>query len=309
MAHSVLVTGASGFVGSAVVNELLQRGTRVSALVRPDGGVTLDPRVTRQTGELGDAASLNRAMSGCDAVIHLVGIIAERPASGITFAAVHVEGTRNVISAARSGGVRRFVHMSALGTRADAVSDYHRTKWQAEELVRTSGLDWTIFRPSMIHGRRGAFTRQAIAWARKQAMPFVAMPYFGRGLLGFGGAGLLQPVFVDDVARAFVDALDRPVTIGRTYDLGGPDRYTWPEFYEVIARTVVGRRRATLPIPAWYARLLAAIVPRSLLPFNRDQVIMSQEDNVGDTSAFTTDFGWTPRPFEPTLRGYATEPG
>jgi uncharacterized protein YbjT (DUF2867 family) len=236
---------------------------------------------------------------------HLVGIIAEKPSAGVTFEKIHVEGTRAVVEAAKRDNIRRFIHMSALGTRPAAVSDYHKTKWRAEELVRGSALDWTIIRPSMIHGPRGAFMRQAAAWARKQAMPFVAMPYFGRGILGRGGAGLIQPVFVGDVARAFVDAIEKSETIGKTYELAGPDRMTWPEFYQIVAETVVGKRRMTLPIPAWYATALTYVVPRALLPFNRDQVIMSREDNTAEIGQFANDFGWTPRQLEPALREYA----
>lgn len=302
-----MITGASGFVGTSVVAAALERGWRVSALLRSPRAGAVDSRVAVTAGDLSDAAAVRRAADGCDAVIHLVGIIAERPAAGVTFQRVHVEGTRAAVEAARSAGARRFVHMSALGTRADAVSEYHKTKWQSEEIVRTSELNWTIFRPSMIHGPRGEFMRQTAAWARKKAMPFVAMPYFGRGALGMGGAGLLQPVYVEDVARAFVDALDRAAAIGKTYALGGPDRFTWPQFYEVVARAVVGKRRATLPIPAWYARMLTRVVPAALLPFNRDQVIMSQEDNVGDTAPFVADFGWTPRPLGLALQDYARD--
>ncbi|MCS7033038.1 MAG: NAD(P)H-binding protein, partial [Phycisphaerae bacterium] len=246
-------------------------------------------------------------LRGCTAVIHLVGIIAERPSAGVTFERIHFEGTKSIVDAAAREGIRRFVHMSALGARANAASEYHRTKWKAEEYLRQSGVDWTILRPSLIHGPEGAFLRQAAGWASGRAMPFLFMPYFGRGVLGRGGAGLIPPVFVEDVARAFVDALRNERTIGRSYDLGGPEAMTWPQMYQAIARAVVGRERLKLPIPVWYARLLTCLVPARLLPFNRDQVIMSQEDNVADLSAFVADFGWSPRPFEATLREYVPE--
>jgi NADH dehydrogenase len=198
--------------------------------------------------------------------------------------------------------------MSAVGARPDAVSDYHKTKFRAEEYLRGSGLDWTIIRPSLIHGPDGEFMQMEAKWVRFRAPPFLFMPYFGRGALGFGGAGLLQPVYVKDVARAFVDALENPKTIGEVYLLGGPDVITWPELHDISSRAIrrSGKPRFTLPIPAWSARIQAAILPNALLGFNRDQVIMSQEDNTCDLTKFKDDFGWEPQPFEPTLKSYAS---
>lgn len=303
--RTILLTGASGFVGAAILRALLERGCAVHALVnRKPLGVD-DPRVVCFAGGLFDAAAVDRAAQGCDAVIHVVGIILERPRDGVTFRRIHVDGTRAMTDAARRAGIARYVQMSALGTRPAAPAEYHRTKHQAELVVRDSGLDWTILRPSLIHGPEGEFMRMAAAWARGKAAPFLFMPYFGGGPLGLGGAGLLQPVYVEDVARAFVEALDNAATIGRAYDLGGPDRLTWPQLHRLTAEAVVGRRRAVVPIPAWYARLLTRIVPASLLPFNASQVTMSQEDNAADLAPFIRDFGWTPRPFAPLLREYA----
>ncbi len=142
-------------------------------------------------------------------------------------------------------------------------------------------------------------------WARGKAPPFLFMPYFGAGALGRRGAGKLQPVYVKDVARAFVQALASPKTIGEVYPLGGPDQLTWPELHRTSAEAIVGRRRWVMPMPAWKAKLLTHVVPPPLLPFNRDQVIMSQEDNTCDLAKFRADFGWEPQRFEPTLREYA----
>ncbi|MGD0542665.1 MAG: hypothetical protein ABSB33_14215, partial [Tepidisphaeraceae bacterium] len=151
----------------------------------------------------------------------------------------------------------------------------------------------------------GGIMEMEAKWARKQAPPFLFMPYFGAGPLGLGGAGRLQPVYVNDVARAFVEAIGNPLTIGKTYDLGGAEQMTWPEMHRASAQAIVGKNRLTMPIPAWYARMLAAIVPRSILPFNRDQVIMSQEDNTCDLAQFQKDFGWQPAGFSQALGEYA----
>src|SRR5207249_271971 len=129
-------------------------------------------RVQPVRASLFDRTTLAEQMRGCDAVIHLVGIIMERPAKGSTFPLIHVEGTKAVVDAAKAAGVSRYLHMSALGTRPDAVSEYHKTKYAAEQYVQHSGLDWTIFRPSLIHGPKGEFMRMEAKWARKRAAPF-----------------------------------------------------------------------------------------------------------------------------------------
>jgi len=304
MSEKVCVTGASGFVGSAIVQELVRRSVAVNALVHRRNASPLGGKVRAIRADLFDPASLDDAVRGSEAVIHLVGIIREQPKAGVTFERLHVEATRNVVESAKRVGVKRFIHMSALGTRADAVSEYHKTKWKAEEIVRGSGMDWTIFRPSLIHGPGGQFMRMEARWARKQAPPYLFMPYFGAGILGLGGAGTLQPVYVLDVARAFVDAIGNPKTVGRTHGLGGAERMTWPEMHRAAARAILGKERAAVPIPAWYGRMLAAIVPGSMLPFNRDQIVMSQEDNTCDLSDFERDFGFRPLGFVEALTEY-----
>ena len=128
------------------------------------------------------------------------------------------------------------------------------------------------------------------------------MPYFGAGLFGRRGAGLLQPVHVNDVARAFADALENRRTIGEIYPLGGAEQVTWPQLHQAFSQAIVGRRRWVVPIPVWKAKLLAAIGIGRLAGFNRDQVIMSQENNTCDLTKFVYDFGWTPRGLEESLK-------
>jgi NADH dehydrogenase len=306
MAARVFITGGSGFVGSAVLAKLLAQGYSINALTHRGKLPAGNPNLREIQGDLFNPAMLDAGVSGCEAVIHLVGIIMERPFQGITFERMHFEATRQTVDAARRNGVRRYIQMSALGTRPDAVSEYHRTKWKAEQYVRASGLDWTIFRPSLIHGP-GGFMQMEAQWARKSAPPFLVMPYFGKGLLGLGGAGLLQPVYVQDVARAFVQAIDTPAGIQKTYDLAGPERFTWPQLHEASAREIVGKRRLTAALPAWFAKLLARAGLGPLLGFSRDQVIMSQEDNIGDPMPFEADFGWKFQPLRVSLREYVDQ--
>jgi uncharacterized protein YbjT (DUF2867 family) len=298
--RTVFVTGAGGFVGSAVVSALTARGYRVVALVRAGSPSLEHSSVSTVRGDLLQPAAWRNALAGCDAVIHLVGIIREDPARGVTFQRVHVEATQAIVDAARNARIHRYVHMSAIGSRQDAVSQYHRTKFAAEEYVRRSGLDWTIFRPSVIHGERGEFMRLLARWAGRRAG---VMPYFGRGMTGFFDCGRLQPVYVHDVARAFADALDLPVA-GRTYDLVGPDMVDWPTLYRLVGQTLHRRVRA-LPVPAWYGLLLTRLLPARWLPFNRDQILMACEDSTGNLAPFAADFGWAPRELAAMVQNYA----
>jgi NADH dehydrogenase len=283
----VLITGATGFVGRAVCEAVVReghsvrgmaRGSRSQALETPDVGMDWF------RGSVLSPDDLRRALQGCDAVIHLVGIIGE--IGDQTFERVHQEGTLRVVEAALSSGVRRMIHMSALGTRPAAVSRYHQTKWAAEEAVRGSGLDWTVFRPSVIYGPGDGFVNLFARMSRWSPV----LPVIGRG------TALLQPVSVDGVARAFARAIDSKAAVCQTYDLCGPDRLTLPQVLQAILRTT-RRRRMMVCIPralAWYpTAVLEQLFPRILrrpAPLSRDQILMLEEDNVGNPEAAEREF-------------------
>lgn len=309
VAGRILVTGGTGFVGRYVVRELLSVGYTPVCLVRdPERmlellGPDLGARAEMVRGTLSAPASIIRAAEGCAAVIHLVGIIMERRLLDQTFQRIHVEGTRHVVSAAARLGIRRYVHMSALGARPEAPSRYHQTKWTAEQIVRSAGLDWTFFRPSLIHGYDGEFMQMMKFFATsKVRQPF--MPYFG------SGTARVQPVDVRDVAACFVKALGLPATIGQVYELGGPERLTWRELYDVCALAITGRRRLKLSVPVPAARLAARtivpLLPSLLVPFKFDegQVLMSQEDSTCDTRPVEAMFGIRLRDFRTELARY-----
>ncbi len=303
----VALTGATGYVGRHVLPQLLIAGHRVRALVRDPAKLTItDAKVHAVKGDLFDPVALDQLVDGADAVVHLVGIIMERPGRGQTFERVHTLGTRSLVAAAKRAGVKRWVHMSAVGARPNGVSQYHRTKWAAECAVRDSGLDFTVFRPSVIHGPDGEFMQLVKGFCCNAFPPF--MPYFGAGLLGRGGAGRLQPVWVEDVARCFAQALTLPRSIGETYPMGGPDTYTWPQFYLTCQRHIPGAKtgRKPLAVPAWYAKAIAGMPG---VPFNRDQVIMSQEDSVCQTAKAEAHFGFELAQLEPALARYADQIG
>lgn len=292
----VFVTGASGFVGNEVVGELLKRGHAVRALVRPGSENKLwdRERVEIVTGDCLHPEVLEPGLSGCEAAIHLIGIIREFPGRGVTFERVHVEATRNMVEAARKAGVRRFLHMSALGARPEPADPYHITNWQAEEIVRASGLTYTIFRPSVIYGPGDQSINLFVRHLRR--LPF--FPIIGDGLYQ------LQPVPVWQVAAAFALALELPHTENRIYEVGGPEPLTFREIIDTLAR-VVGRRVFKVHQPVWCMRAAARLCGRfAWFPLTPGQLRMLLEGSTCDPRAFYQDFGLTPLPFEEGLRRY-----
>jgi uncharacterized protein YbjT (DUF2867 family) len=278
---NVFVTGATGFVGREIVRQLHAAGHAIRILARNRNSRAVQEQVSRHRVEVhaGDVvapASLDGSLAGCDAVIHLVGIISEVGRS--TFEHVHTRGTEYIVAAAQQAGARRFVHMSALGTRPDAVSRYHKTKWAAEQIVRSSGLDWTIFRPSLIYGPSDHFVKLFAKLMRFSPV----VPIIGNDRAGF------QPVAIEAVAAAFVRSVSEAKSFGQTYDLCGPETLRLSEIVDQIAQAT-GRKRWKLRIPPGLARANAAflefVFPRLLRqapPLNRDQLIMLQEEVTGD---------------------------
>jgi uncharacterized protein YbjT (DUF2867 family) len=290
----VFVTGGTGFVGRAVIHALRAEGCAVRCLVRR--GSERDLRglgaIERIEGDVMSRQSLDHAMDGCDAVIHLVGIIREHPAIGVTFERVHTQGTINVLEAAAAVGARRYVHMSALGTRSGARSRYHRTKWAAEEAVRASPVPWTIFRPSIIYGRGDGFV--SVLARVLQRLPVV--PIIG------AGRQRLQPVPVAHVAQGFVRALSIDASVKHTYDVGGPEPVTMVDLIDRVA-AAMGRRR---PIKAHVPLGLVRTVTRALYrfsdyPLTPDQLLMLEEENTCEPGPFYETFGLAPVPLDTGL--------
>jgi len=278
----VFLTGATGFVGGHLLSALLQRGHDVTCLVRRAG--RLKPPVREVLGDATRPEGLAQAMTGMDAVIHLVGIIREFPGRGVTFQRLHVEATRNVIGAARQAGVIRYLHMSSNGTRT-AATPYHRTKWEAEELVRSSGLRYTIFRPSVIFGPGDSFLTLLAEIVRRAPL----VPVVGSGRY------LLQPVWVETVAAAFALALEREDTVSQTYTLCGPDRLTYDRILDLVGEAVGRPHPAKLHLPVPLMRALAAALGGfSWFPLTPDQITMLLEGNTCDHQPPYQLFGLSP---------------
>jgi uncharacterized protein YbjT (DUF2867 family) len=268
----ILVTGGTGFIGPKIVRKLRAEGKDVRCLVRDRGrGRQLESQGAELVeGDVTDHVSLDRAVAGCDAVIHLVAIIAGRPRD---FERVMEQGTRNLVEAARVAGVRRFVLMSALGTSeaTRGLVPYYRAKWEMEQTVRESGLEHVIFRPSFVFGPDGGVLQQFTRIARLSPVT----PIVG------SGRQRLQPIWVEDVAAYFAAAVDKPEAAGRTFEVGGPDVVTWKEFLERLKR-VRGIRRPSFHVPTRLVRAQAVVLERlPNPPVTRDQLTMLEAgDNV-----------------------------
>ena len=287
--HTVFVTGATGFVGRAVVHALRADGLKVRCLVRR--GSERDLRgfeaIERVQGNVLARETLDEGIGGCDAVVHLVGIIREHRASGVTFERIHVEGTLNVLAAAAAANVRRYLHMSALGTSAAARSRYHQTKWLAEEAVRASALPWTIFRPSVIYGKGDGLVSMLTQMVEK--LPVV--PVIGEG------RQKVQPVPVEQVAEGFRRALARLETAKQTYEVGGPEAVSMVELIDAIGKALGHPHVRKIHLPLGLMRIFAgALQGVPSFPLTTDQIAMLEADNTCDPTPFFRTFGLTPIP-------------
>lgn len=289
----VLVTGGTGFVGRAVVGELLGRGHTVYAGSRRGDAL---PGAAGVPLDVTDAGSVLRAVSEAspDAVIHLVGIIAEEGPQ--TFERVHLEGTRHVLAATPRQA--RYVHMSALGAREDSASGYSRSKAQAERLVRESGLDWTIFQPSLIFGVGDDFFGRVL---RELVSTAPVVPMIGDGSFPF------RPVSVQDVSRAFAGALEQPETVGQTYTLTGPEEFTFRQLLE-MELAALGRKKPIVPVPLALMNLMVPamqVLPKP--PITRDQYAMLKEGNTAPNEPARSTFDLPMLRLEDHLPGIVAE--
>lgn len=272
----VFLTGSTGYVGKAVLEKLTAAGHEVICLVRPGSkrkwgsdNASLGS-VRPHFGDLFDPVSLEQAMAGCDAVIHLVGIIREQRAKEVTFSRVHVTGTKNVIEAAKKSGIGRFIHMSALGARAGATSLYHQTKYEAERLVAASGIPYVIFRPSVIFGPGDEFVNMLAGLVRLPVTP----------VLG-DGTYLLQPVSRRTVADVFTDALVNESAVNQIFEVGGPQQISYEGILDSIGMAIGKKKVRKVFIPLGLMKPVVKLMEGfSFFPITNTQLTMLLEGNV-----------------------------
>lgn len=273
---TVLVIGGSGFIGSSLVAQLSTAGHTVIVPTRRRERakhlITL-PTVDVVEADVHDDAVLRRLMQDADAVVNLVGILHSRPGTpyGPDFARAHVELPKRIVAACAASGVPRYLHMSALGAAVDGPSMYQRSKAAGEAAAWSEpGLKTTVFRPSVVFGAGDHFLNMFAAMQR-------IFPVFPLGC----AEAKFQPIHVEDVARAYVNALACEQTIGHAYELAGPTVYSLRQLVQ-LAGLYAGCPRPIIALPDWMARLQALLLEYA--PFgplmSRDNVASMQVDNV-----------------------------
>lgn len=291
----VFIAGASGFVGGHLVADLIAKGQTVKCLARSEKtrqslsekGVVVIP------GDITQPDSLKDVLQPDDFVVHLVGIIEEKGKA--TFQSVHVEGTAHLVTEARRAGVRHFFYQSALGADISSWSGYLRTKAEAEEIVRKSGLRHTIFRPSLIVGPWDGFTKKMADMIKLS--PILPIP--GEGKAKF------QPLYIKDWLRCMLAVIENPERYSATFDIGGPEHLSYREIVDMLAKAL-GREKISVTVPMGLmkigASLLQAVLPSP--PVTSDQLRLLEQDNTADPGAVEKLFGFVPKRFEDALREF-----
>jgi uncharacterized protein YbjT (DUF2867 family) len=285
--QDVLVLGGSGFVGRPICEKLVEQGYRVTIPTRNRELAKVDlitlPTADVIVADVHDEATLERLVRGCQAMINLVGVLQDGRGKG-SFDQAHVDLARKVVAACKRAGVQRLLHMSAINADPNGPSDYLRSKGEAEAIVKGSGLDWTIFRPSVIFGRQDRFLNLFAKLQSLMPVMFLASPN-----------AKFQPVYVDDVAATFVASLANLESYRRSYDLVGPKVYTLRELVEYVGR-VTGHRRPIVGLGPALSKLQAfalELAPGKLM--SRDNVRSMTVDSV---SASPLPFGIAPAALE-----------
>lgn len=299
MSNSLItVFGGTGFLGRHTVRALAHAGFRIRVAVRhPNEGFFLRPmghvgQIDIVKCNVRNSEQVRAAVQGAVAVVNLTGILYQRGEQ--SFEAVHVDAAEAIAKAARATGATSLIQISAIGAGRDAKSRYAASKGEGEVRVRVAFADAVILRPSIVFGPEDDFFNRFAALAR--ILPF--LPLIGGGFTKF------QPVFVGDVAAAIVRAIADPSARGRTFELGGPNVYTFKELMRFVLRQTC-RRRLLIPVPSFIASIQALFLqflPKPLL--TPDQVILLESDNIVTAPDTLASLGIEPTSIEAEVPAY-----
>jgi uncharacterized protein YbjT (DUF2867 family) len=296
----VFLTGATGFVGQAILQKCVDQGHHVYCFIRSSSGHKLSsfwhnhPQVYQVEGDLENVTTYEKALENCDAVIHLVGIIRENPRKQATFQKVHIDVTRSIVNASVKAGVKRFVHMSALGARPNATSSYHASKWEGEEVVRNSDIPYVIFRPSVIFGPDDEFVNMLAGLVKLPIAPVIG-----------DGKYRLQPVSIHTVSELFEQALTT-AHVNSEYEVGGPGPLSYNEILDLIGQAIGKQKVHKLHQPLWIMKPMIYALDRfSFFPITRNQLTMLLEENIcANGGRIYSDFEVKPVRFEDGISEY-----
>lgn len=301
----IFIAGATGFVGSHLVRAVKEKGShKLRCLLRNPKKAPLCMGFETVGGSL--SLIPPRAMEGVDMVVHLVGIIREEK-GGDTFESVHVRGTENLVNAAIKAGVRRFFYQSALGASIKSASGYLKSKAEAEEIVKDSGIPYTIFRPSLILGEGDGFTKQILELIKLSPV----VPIAG------DGKSLFQPLYIGDWVKCFMGVLDKPSeSLNRTFELGGPEQISFNGLIDAYM-DVLGLRRKTLHIPLGIVKAgidllgvaqAAGLKSKRIPPVTKEQLALLSEDNITELDSVKKHFGFEPVAVRQSLEKFLPPP-
>ena len=286
----IAIIGATGFVGSHAMTHLVAHGHEVVAISR--SGRRLDgwgEPIEARAADVTTGSGMSAALAGADAVVHLVAI--PRETGGRRFESVNVDGVRRAVAAADAAGIRRFVHLSVLGVAEDPGLAYLRSKWRGERIVRESGLDWVVLRPSLMFGEGDGFFRLVRTTLKWWSPGVVVIP--GDGQTRF------QPLSVDDLAIAIERSVVDGERAASVYELGGPRWWTYREIVDEVMR-VTGMRRLKVGLPVPLLSGVTTVTDRLLpiFPVSHDQIASLGRPNFTELDAFQNAFGVRPRPMD-----------
>lgn len=295
----ILVTGGTGFVGSHLMKRLASERIQTRCLARKTSTIEKlkELGIEIAYGDIFDKESLKKAVEDVETVIHLVGIIVEK--KGATFEMTHTQGTKNLEEVSKAAGVQRFIYISALGARENARSRYHKTKWEAEQAVINSKMNYVIFRPSIMIGEGGEFITmlsKIVRWA-----PIIPI---------IDGESKVQPIYVENTVDCIIKSLTDPKTTNRIFEIAGPDQITYKELFLNLME-VLDVHNPTLQIPITFmwpaARILEGVMEKP--PITTQQLIMLQEDNICDISEMQEVFNLKLVPFKEALKTFLPPKG
>ena len=303
----VVLFGGTGFVGSYIIDELLNNDHEPVVLVREGSESKLNnsKKCKIISGDVSDVKSIENTIAGTDAVIYCIGIIREFPRKSVTFEKLHFQAAKECIDVAKASGVKRFIMMSANGVKVDGTA-YQRTKYLAEEYLKFSNIDWTIFRPSLIFGDpRGGDRPEFCSQIKKDmlSLPFPA-PNFHPGLNPMNaGKFAMSPIHIKNVAEFFVKSIELNESIKKTYSLGG-EAYHWKDIIMTIAKSY-GKKKWSVPAPAIAVQIVATFLGRfSWFPITKDQITMLLEGNVCESKDLFNKFEIESIPFNSETLAY-----
>ncbi len=293
----ILITGATGYIGQHLVTRLIAQGERPRCLVRDmKKAASLFPadKVELVQGATIASATLAAAVEGIDTIVHAAFLTADRKESPQNhYEETNVQGTENIIQAAKKAGVKRIIEISGLGTKPDKPGSYMQGRYLSEQMLIESGLDWTIIRPSVLFGKGSSFIKGLTDLLRTSPV----VPLIG------GGKTLFQPILVDDVVSVIIKVLEElERTNKKIYAIGGPEYYSFSQVFDELLQAMHKHKLKVYtptPLVGIGAAVMEAVLPKP--PLTKAAMMLFSFDNITDLNSVERDFGFRPQSFHTYL--------